>query len=100
MPKFRKDCFGEIKNALKFIYPTEKTTIYLPKDFNGNRNETILKATHSNTEATLYWYVNSSFIATTKEIHELSIILKSGNYVISITDNFGNEIKQELVIKE
>ena len=98
LPKFRRDCLGEIKNALKFIYPTEKTTIYLPKDFNGNRNETILKATHSNKEATLFWYLNSTFIATTKEIHSVAINLKSGHYIVSVTDNYGNEIKQELTI--
>jgi penicillin-binding protein 1C len=100
LPKFRKDCLGEIKNELKLLYPTEKTTIFLPKDFNGKKNETILKATHSNNEATLFWYINKKFIATTNEIHEVAVFLEKGNYVISITDNFGKEIQQNLIVKD
>ena len=99
LPKFREDCFGEIKNALKFIYPSEKTTIFLPKNFSGQKNETILKATHSNKEATLFWYLNNNFVATTKEIHTIAILLKPGDYVISVTDNFGKEIQQNLIVK-
>jgi|TARA_B110000908_G_scaffold89373_1_gene106359 penicillin-binding protein 1C len=100
LPKFRKDCLGEIKNSLKFLYPSEKTTIFLPKDFNGKKNETILKATHSNNDATLFWYINKKFIATTNEIHEVAVSLEEGNYVISITDNFGKEIQQNLIVKD
>ena len=33
LPKFRNDCLGEVQNAMKFIYPTEKRTIFLPKEY-------------------------------------------------------------------
>ena len=100
LPKFREDCLGETKNAMKFIYPTEKNTIFLPKNFDGKKNELVLKVAHSNKEATLFWYVNSVFVASTKEIHNIAIDLKIGVHRISVTDNFGNEIQQEIVIKE
>ncbi|QNM85120.1 penicillin-binding protein 1C [Polaribacter pectinis] len=100
LPKFREDCLGEIKNAMKFIYPTEKSTIFLPKNFDGKKNELILKVAHSNQEATLFWYVNNEFIIATKEIHNVAIDSKIGDYTISVTDNFGNEIRQEIIIKE
>ena len=58
LPKFREDCLGETKNAMKFIYPSEKSTIFLPKNFDGKQNELILKVAHSNTDAVLYWYSN------------------------------------------
>ncbi|MCI2228543.1 penicillin-binding protein 1C [Polaribacter sp. MSW13] len=100
LPKFRNDCLGEVKNAMKFIYPTEKSIIFLPKNFDGKKNEIVLKVAHSNTESILYWYINNEFVATTKETHNYAINLKSGNYVIVVTDNFGNQIKQEIIIKE
>ncbi len=99
LPKFRSDCFGEIKNSMKFIYPTEKTTVYLPKNFDGTKNELILKVAHANKNAKLFWYVNNQFIATTKENHNLAISYKTGFYKISVTDNFGNEITQEINVK-
>ena len=100
LPKFRNDCLGESRNAMRFIYPTEKSVIFLPKDFNGKKNELILKVAHSNNDVTLFWYVNNDFLGTTKENHQLATNLKTGSYKISVTDNFGNEIHQQITVKE
>ena len=100
LPKFRDDCLGDVKNAMKFLYPTEKSTVFLPKDFDGEKNELILKVAHSNPDAILYWYANETFLGTTKQIHELVLHKENGNYTISVTDNLGNSIKQYISIKE
>ena len=100
LPKFRNDCLGEVKNAMKFIYPTEKTTIFLPKNFDGKKNELILKVAHSNKEAVLFWYIDNTFLGTTNELHQFAVNLKKGNYTISVTDNFGSEIYEQITIKE
>ncbi|AUC85570.1 penicillin-binding protein 1C [Polaribacter sp. ALD11] len=100
LPKFRNDCLGENKNAMKFIYPTEKSTIFLPKGFDGKKNEIILKVAHSNSEATLFWYVNDRYLGTTKEINEFSTSLEIGDYIISVTDSFGNEIHQKIIVRD
>jgi penicillin-binding protein 1C len=99
LPKFRKDCLGATINTMKFIYPSEKSTIFLPKDFDGKQHEIILKVAHSNIEVTLFWYVNSTFLGTTKEVHEFSINFKKGTYKVAVTDSFGNEILQQIKIK-
>ena len=100
LPKFRVDCLGETKNAMKFLYPTEKSTIFLPKDFDGKQNELILKVAHSNKDAVLYWYSNATFLGTTKEIHDLAISPKVGEYLLTVMDTYGNEIHQTVIIKE
>ena len=100
LPKFREDCLGEVKNVMKFLYPTEKSTIFLPKDFDGKQNELILKVAHSNKEAILFWSLNQQFLGTTKENHELAINPKEGDFTITVVDNFGNEIQQQIRIKE
>ncbi len=99
LPKFREDCLGEVKNSMKFLYPTEKSTIFLPKNFDGKQNELILKVAHSNAEATLYWYANRKFLGTTKEMHQFAIQPKVGDFKFTVIDNFGNEIHQQLKIK-
>lgn len=99
LPKFRNDCLGESKNGMKFIYPSETSTIFLPKDFDGNKNELVVKVAHSNKDAVLYWYVNTVYLGTTKELHEFAMNLKTGDYQISVTDNFGNEISRKVTIK-
>ena len=100
LPKFREDCLGEVKNVMKFLYPTEKSTIFLPKDFDGKQNELILKVAHSNKEAILFWSLNQQFLGTTTENHELAITPKEGDFKITVVDIFGNEIQQQISIKE
>ncbi|WP_298781136.1 penicillin-binding protein 1C [uncultured Polaribacter sp.] len=100
LPKFRYDCLGEVKNAMKFLYPTEKSAIFLPKDFDGKKNELILKVAHSNKEVSLFWSINNTFLGTTKGLHEFAIKPTLGKYIITVTDSFGKEIHQEIEIKE
>lgn len=85
---------------MKFLYPTEKSAIFLPKDFDGKQNELILKVAHSNKEPILFWSLNQQFLGTTTENHELAITPKEGDFTITIVDNFGNEIQQQISIKE
>jgi len=99
LPNFRDDCISDEKNTMKFLYPSEKTTIFLPKDFEGKTNELILKVAHSNKNATLYWYLNRTFLGTTNELHHMAIVPKDGLHTISVTDNFGLEIRQTIIIK-
>ncbi|MDB2385631.1 penicillin-binding protein 1C, partial [Polaribacter sp.] len=89
VPKYREDCNGEVKAAIKFIYPTENSTVFLPKDFNGNKNHFVAKATHSDSDATLFWYLNTIYLGSTTKIHDLEIFEKSGVYKLSVTDNRG-----------
>lgn len=100
LPTFKDDCFGAENNRMKFLYPTEKSTIFLPKNFDGTQNELILKVAHSNKDVTLFWSVNSTFLGTTKELHDFAIKPIKGSYLITVTDSFGNEIHQEIEIKE
>jgi penicillin-binding protein 1C len=100
LPRFRNDCLGEVNNAMKFLYPTEKSTIFLPKNFDGTKNELVLKVAHSNSDAILFWYINKRFLGSTKEIHHYAITPKEGDFTFTVVDNFGNEIQQEITLKE
>ncbi len=93
LPLFRNDCLGDESITMQFIYPKEASTIFLPKDFDGKTNELILKIAHSKPETTVFWYVDETFIGTTKDIHDMAIIPKSGKHRITAVDQFGNEVK-------
>ncbi len=100
LPKFRSDCLGENGVSIEFIYPKENNTIFLPKDFDGKTNDLILKIAHSKPESTVFWYVDETFIGSTKDIHELAIIPKTGKHLITVIDAFGNEAKRWVTISE
>lgn len=100
LPKFRSDCLGEHSTSMDFIYPKENNTLFLPKDFDGKTNDLVLKIAHSKPETTLFWYVDGTYIGSTKDIHELAILPKEGIHMITVVDEFGNEAKRSFTISE
>ncbi|GAA4235398.1 penicillin-binding protein 1C [Postechiella marina] len=100
LPKFRTDCLGTNQTSIAFIYPKQGNTIFLPKDFDGKTNQLILKIAHSKPESTVHWYVNKTFVGSTKNIHELAISPKKGKHIITVVDEFGNQKKQTINISE
>ncbi len=100
LPKLRLDCMGDTQIAMDFIYPKDSNTIFLPKDFDGNTNDLILKIAHSKPESSVYWYVDETYMGMTKDIHELAILPKTGEHLITIVDEFGNERKRLITILE
>ncbi|WP_203257490.1 penicillin-binding protein 1C [Hyunsoonleella ulvae] len=98
LPKFREDCLGGNSISIEFIYPKANNTIFLPKDFDGETNDLILKIAHSKPESTVFWYLNDVFIGVTKDIHELAIQPKTGKHMITVVDEFGSEAKRSLEI--
>ena len=99
LPSFKEGCVGEVLDEMKFIYPTQASTIFLPTDFDDKKNELVLKVAHSNKEANLYWYCNNEFKGKTTERHELALELEPGEYLITVTDDFGNEIRRRIEIQ-
>ena len=100
LPKLRLDCMGENQIAMDFIYPKTNNSIFLPKDFDGETNDLVLKIAHSKPESSVYWYVDKRYVGTTKDIHELAIIPKAGQHLITVVDEFGNESKRKISISE
>ncbi|WP_445738757.1 penicillin-binding protein 1C [Mariniflexile sp.] len=98
LPKLRSDCLGDNAITMEFIYPEENSTIFLPKDFDEKPNDLILKIAHSKPDTTLFWYLDETFIGSTKDIHELALIPKTGKHIITVVDEFGNEVKCRIEI--
>ena len=100
LPNFKTNCLNKSKKPMAFIYPKDKVSVFLPKDFDGKTNDIILKIAHSTTNIKVYWYLNKKFIGTTQNFHEIAIQPKKGKHIITVVDEFGNEIKRFIEIKE
>ena len=74
--------------------------MFLPKNFDGQTNDLILKIAHSKPENTVYWYIEETYIGSTKYIHEMAVKPKQGNHIITVVDMFGNEIKRAFEVTE
>jgi penicillin-binding protein 1C len=100
LPPFREDCLGENATVMEFIYPKDNNTIFLPKDFDGQTNDLILKVAHSKPATLVFWYLDECYLGSTKDIHEFAMQPKQGKHVITIVDEFGNESKRWIQISE
>ena len=100
VPPYRVDCTEASRISMEFIYPNQQSTIYLPKDFDGNINDVILKVAHSKPELEIHWYIDSKYIGSTKDIHDMAVLPPSGEHIITVIDELGNELKHKITISD
>lgn len=98
LPPFRKDCMETSAIHMEFIYPNQQNTIFLPKDFDGDTNDLVLKVAHSKPELRLYWYVDDVYVGQTKDIHDMAILPQQGEHTITVVDELGNEIRYNITV--
>ncbi len=98
LPPFRYDCIANTRATMEFIYPNTQNTIFLPKDFDGKVNDLILKVAHSKPELNLFWYVDDTYVGSTRDIHDMAVIPKTGSHLITVVDELGNELKRTITI--
>ena len=99
-PSLRTDCNELESEPMEFIYPNGNDHIFLPKNFNGNTNELILKIAHNSSEAEVFWYVDQQFLGITKQWHEMAVIPNPGVHKITAIDTNGHEITCKITITE
>jgi len=100
LPKFKQGCLSEKKSPMDFIYPKESVKVFLPKDFNEERNDLIFRLAHSIIDIKVFWYLDANFIGTTQTFHEMAILPKKGSHTITAVDELGNELKRSIEIAE
>jgi len=98
LPKFKSGCLNENTVSIDFIYPKANNSIFLPRDFDEKTNDLILKIAHSKPGSMVFWYIDDTFIGSTKDLHELAIKPKQGKYIITVVDQFGNEAERKFHI--
>ncbi|WP_394420900.1 penicillin-binding protein 1C [Tenacibaculum mesophilum] len=100
LPKYRSDCNQLESNTMDFVFPAKLTSkISLTRGEDNKLNPIILKLTHANAEAKVYWYLNKQFIGITEQYHEQAVMPKKGVHTITVIDDFGNELKRIIELK-
>ncbi|MGV3461365.1 MAG: penicillin-binding protein 1C [Flavobacterium sp.] len=98
LPPWKEGCGGEQAAVMDFIYPKENGKVYLTKDFSGKVQPVVFRAAHRDSKAKLFWYLNSRYLGETQTFHEMKVLVTSGKYVLTATDETGNEIRRKIEI--
>ena len=72
----------------------------MAKNFEEQTQEVIFTLAHRDTETTIYWYLDGSFIATTDTFHQISLQPLPGTYVLTAVDQDGNEITERITVEK
>jgi len=99
LPPYREDCVAAQGVTMDFIYPKDfYSKIYLTKNFSGEVQPVILKVAHTQPRMKLFWYADNQFLGSTETFHEMPFKAKSGTYLITVTDEYGGEIKRKIEV--
>ncbi len=91
-PPWHPDCNPEHSgNYMEIIYPDDFAEIYLPTDLDGIQQEVVFEAAHHDKNATIYWYVDDEYLASTKYHHQISLSPGPGKHHLILTDNLGKQ---------
>ncbi|NQX78188.1 penicillin-binding protein 1C [Gilvibacter sp.] len=99
LPSYKPGCFPAEMPNMEFIFPKETSDIVLGQDFSQQPNEVVFKVAHRKSETTLYWYLNNTYVGTTDVFHEMALLPKAGNHLLTVVDANGNEISREIHIR-
>lgn len=77
-------------SVLQIIYPQHGMTVSLPVALDGVSKGVVFSAAHNDTDATLFWHLDSSYLGSTKETHRISASPEPGRHLLTVTDENGN----------
>ncbi|TXN38451.1 penicillin-binding protein 1C [Flagellimonas hymeniacidonis] len=99
IPPFLEGCFTEESQLMEFIFPKKNEEILIPKDLGKNTQEVLFKLAHQQSESTVHWYLDETYVGSTTQFHELILDAKLGDYLLTAMDDEGNRIQQKLSVK-
>jgi penicillin-binding protein 1C len=100
LPEFKPNCMSIEQEKMAFISLEENEVISLVTDIDSKRNGLVIKIAHSNPKSKLFWYMNSTYIGTTKEFHEMEVFPKNPEVKITVLDQEGSTIERNFKIAD
>ena len=102
LPEFDSNCneFNDRTDQMVFVYPKESSTLFLPKNIDGLKERCVIKASHKDSKSKVYWHINGQYEKMTEDIHEISLDLTAGEYLITIQDESGLKKSRHVEIIE
>lgn len=87
-------------NPMQFIYPEAGSVLYLPVQLDGTPGEAVFHLAHSESDATVFWYLDTSYMGSTKDVHQFAMHPDPGFHNVTATDNSGNSVSVFFSVSE
>ena len=83
---------------MELLYPLPQAKIYVPVQLNETVGQVVFRAVHRNPNATVYWHLNQSYLANTRNFHELALSPPTGSHVVILVDDQGHRLEGQFTI--
>lgn len=90
LPPYKPGCGEDSRLPMQFIYPHPNADLILTKQMDGKWGEITLDLAHSNSNVTVFWHLDGSYLGETNYIHKLTIAPSDGEHNLTVVDNLGN----------
>ncbi len=100
LPPYKHNCNPLHSKSMAIIYPQHKSKIFIPKDFDQNKTNIVLEASHSNPNQKIFWHLNETYLGTTSGKHQISVKPEKGTYRLFLLDENGEELNIQFEITE
>ena len=77
--------------SVDIVYPENNAILTVPKKLKNEYSEVQLKANSSDSEVTLFWFLNGEFVQKTQTPHHVHVNLEEGEYALLVNDTEGNK---------
>ena len=75
--------------SIGFIYPSQGSTLQLPRQLSGKVEGAVFKAAHHNPATKIWWHLDGNYIGETSLIHEMKLAPEKGKHTLTIVDENG-----------
>lgn len=99
LPPYGEACATPGRQLMEFIHPKAGEAILLPRTPGNPSTDILMKLAHQQADATVYWYLDQTYMGKTEGFHELVMDIAPGEYLLTALDDRGNRIQQNLHIR-
>jgi len=103
LPPYLPQCVTENNtHQIDIVYPRPGFKIYIPYEQTEEKGRLILKATHKNNAAILFWHLDDKYIGSTQKFHQMEVLPSKGKHILEVIDEQGESVTCvfEIVDKE
>ncbi len=99
LPPHKSDCPAQAELLpLQILYPQQNARLWIPRDFDGNRQKLTLRAAHRERSRMLYWYLDGRFLGSSKYRHVKAAALTGGWHTLEVVDEIGNRDRKRFYV--
>ncbi|MDR1331147.1 MAG: penicillin-binding protein 1C [Tannerella sp.] len=100
LPPFKPGCGNDARLPMQFIYPQGSgAVVTLPRQLDGSPGEATFELAHSHADATVFWHLDETYLAATRDLHKITLMPAPGRHVLTAVDSEGNVLAISITVR-